>query len=282
MHITDEVYRDLLGMTMTEVYILQFLLNYSEPVLRYNVLEDINESLPQDLRLSPTKFYYSLSKLEKNNYIELREGKRKKSAMVIPRPKIRELFRNLLGGFALATIDMGREVTHLIHKFFQENNIQRGKRTLTVAEEHIDPHKLSAIGLQTKKLFILADDEQFEKFRNRNSDIDILQSRFYDGRIREADNYFDISICITDQITQQLFNELVRVTEGVVVVGFIDNVEPPTHVLAESLLRPFIQTTNTLESTIELFESTGIEPNVFRYRGFVLVWARIYQSKNNG
>ena len=86
----------LYDFSVMDLYIVTQLQNYSSPTLRSKILKDIQASLGTELDLTPTKFYYSLQKLEEKGLLESRKGERKNSQMVNLKENSGLLVKNIL------------------------------------------------------------------------------------------------------------------------------------------------------------------------------------------
>jgi DNA-binding PadR family transcriptional regulator len=243
----------LLDLSLTEILILQ-ILKYNSKVQRSLLLENINAFIgggrSEFTSIAASSFYHRLDRLEKKKLISLTgTGKNKKTSItqlgILVLQEIRKL--TLLG-----SIDYLKEVNKLTEEFLQILKPVKLEKILIISmEEAIDPRVFNQLlqfaeTLETDTVYILSDDENYERLRQRGLDSNIKQTEIDHGKIRDFDGKYNAILIVGyDGVTKyyntspvQIIEESIRIlkTDGYVLVNTIEDMPTPDHLVLKLLM----------------------------------------------
>ena len=276
---------ELLDLNMTDMFILQQILQYPLPVLRFKVLEDVNLLLPKERQYTPTKFYYALSKLDEMGYVNIIEGEKRGSAKVSATEKTTKAIKIHLLNLSEVNVNEEELMVSLIEEFSTKNSLTPSGRILVIlnsSEKLIDPLKIKAFTRFSDQVYLLAGDQEFVHYKERVPKSGIFQTKSYHEQIREANNYFE-SIIILEPIimlNENKISEYIRVLKpnGQIILSSVRPVPVTNHFLVDNLFKDMQDPKDSFADIIDLMKKLLnhkhlSEPKLFEYMGFQLVWA---------
>ncbi|MDH5402618.1 MAG: hypothetical protein OEY49_09015, partial [Candidatus Heimdallarchaeota archaeon] len=235
---------ELFDLTMIDLLILQQIKKYDEPTLKFTIMEDINEQIPETKRLNPTKFYYSVTKLKNLGLIDISEGKKKGTSQIIKTTQLEEVLNSLFSSLLLTKINFVEIFHNFLIKFKQLFNLKFPIDNLITSipnfEKIIDLRKITILSQITNNLFILTEDLKFEHFNKRKNLDNITQTKMINNKIREPNDFFDIVLYLSfdysinfepKEYVQNFVLELIRICKqgGLIILTGIMKIEELEH-----------------------------------------------------
>ncbi len=237
---------ELLNISVSELIILQFLQRTRESMVRYELLEEINEILGSEKNISSSSFYLKLDKLESKGLISYVKGKGKK-----PLVKANENSTDVLNQINNLTFYAKLDTFQLMEEFAKDIQSRVGINTkgslLVISfEEQLDRRKTNLLFSQVKEGYVLTDDESFHRFYGRSQVKNVKQTKIHEGKIREAEDFFDTCVLIGIGKNREFhgykvghwLNEAKRVLKpgGLIISMTISDIPQTGHIIADSLL----------------------------------------------
>ncbi|MCE7734848.1 MAG: hypothetical protein GPJ54_08235 [Candidatus Heimdallarchaeota archaeon] len=282
----DEIkLHDFLDLSVSELLILYYLQRTTEPILRFELLEEINALIGPEKQLHASSFYLKLDKLESKKLIKyIRSGKKK--LLVVANPISKSVLNqiNKFTYFAkLDTFQSLRSFAPNIQKRVKFNS--EGSLLIISFEDQLDRRKINLLVSQVKEGYILAEDAPFKRFTARSKDTTIYQTKIHNDNIREAENFFDT--CVIQGYGKNVkfsgydgyhwLTEAIRVLKvgGHCVVISISDIPETGHIIADSVLNE-LRNSNMLspmtydELSAELEKSDLIDIQVIEHRAVLI------------
>jgi hypothetical protein len=285
---------NVLDLSLTDIYIMQNLILLPGPIPRTLFLEYVNSCCTdQGVKEIPTSsFYHRLEKLHQRGFITIiGKGKAQK---IQENDLTREVLRsvNNLAMSGLYQTDLNNQSQETTPQLIAKLNLtkQFESALMVNAQDMMNVPTFSMIGDLTKKLYILANDDYFERFQ-KLSEIgfpsEISQTRYVEGKIREADDFFETTLIINYNKTENYLEyplsywlqEAYRVTKpgGLMVVHAISELPESNHVLLNCILKDvkqsFITKVINEDQLVSDLSQTGLN-NIqsTNHNGILLAW----------
>ncbi|MDH5644729.1 MAG: hypothetical protein OEZ01_01910 [Candidatus Heimdallarchaeota archaeon] len=281
---------EILDISVTEMLILQNLIRYpTSNVLRINLLENLNTMIGHKSnsgkKIPASSFYHKLDRLEKRGLISYDNVDGKVQSI-----QATDLGSQVMGEIkkiSLFTLtDIYDSVQEMIPEFLMNTGITPNFEDILIInlEEYIDTRIIELISTYSKNSYILADDEMYEMYVRKGINPKIMQTKFKNGLIREADGFFDGAIlvgydCLDKQYVgfmRDWLKDTTRVVKkgGIILVTSIEDFPKVDHFVIQSMIEDLevsdIVTHTGEESLLNELQIAGIkESKIFKIKGML-------------
>ena len=284
---------EMLDLTVTDLLVLYYLLRYVRPVVRFTLLQDINACLGPMGKISPSRLYSSLQRLEKKELVTFMEGQGKSTSKdIVATVKAQKAISEILQ-FSLISIinffDLTSKLVPEVRNKLAQVNFQ--SLLLVNLERDLDIRILEVIGQSAASVSLLATDEEYSNSLARGMNPKIEQCQRKGSIIHAKDNSFE-NIVVTGASfhaldsgpLQNLFSELKRVlvSEGFFICTSTKPLPDSQHFIIESM-KQFLSdspyTKMASESSLKMFLKTlGLyEIDLLDFKGLLVGWGRLHK-----
>ena len=276
---------DLLQLSLYEVFVIFLLSNFTTPMQRYALLQDVNDIIFKEKKLSTSSFYNSIEKLEKMGLIAYAKIENKifvmgtdfgvKALEIISRTT--SLFSI---NFNLLTEGTLKAISGKV-PFENANSI-----LIITLEEFFDTEVLNTRMKTYSTKNIITLPEQYEKMVRRGLSPDIHQTLITDKKIREPDGFFELIVIYDFQNLTNPFHGLsetgiiketfrVLKSKGLLLFQFHNIIQEQDDfaidLLAHSFKKSPFYNEISKEDVIKYFtEAIGQEPKLINFKEFYL------------
>lgn len=281
---------DILSLNIYQLVIIFFLSIQLSETVRYSLLQDVNKYLFSNAKLSASSFYNTLDRLEKLGLVEMTQSGNERVKSVKGTPKIRDVLQIVSMYATFLSFNPGIIFDEYLPIFESFVHLGTVKNILFIDfDEFFDIGFTSLLNKHTEEFFILADNDSFEKYKNR-SNKPIYQTQVINGKIREPDKIFD-AVYIVDFHTiedfygmneKELLQEAVRVTksQGVVIIHGSNELPVTDNIVIDSMVdnlktNPLMITMNEKSFLTTVTEISPVKPLFYTSKGFLIAKLQI-------
>ena len=247
VHETEIKLEDILSLDIPQLMILFFLSVQITETVRYTLLQDLNKFVFSEAKLSASSFYNTLEKLERLGLLEVKKNKSGRVKSIRGKPNIKNVLNIISQYTTILSFDVDLLFTEYIPVLEKFVNISHVNNLLFIdIEEFFDFGITTLLKKFTQELFLLADDESFERYRNRGLK-QVHQSQAINAKIREPDKIFDAVIIMDYQQKNNFYGmnektvlaEAIRVTksQGIIVVVGMEELPVTNNFFLVSVVR---------------------------------------------
>jgi DNA-binding MarR family transcriptional regulator len=243
---------ELLDLTVSQIVILKILSNYIEGSVRFTLLQDLNSYLAPQHPISPSSFYNSLEKLEKQGFVSFKRDERGKVESVNKTP-LADVALQTLNQYTIGlSIDFKSIYQVILPQILKDISAEPKNTFLLINFTHnLDIVLYKMISKFVKDFYILADTSSLKNYQKRGM-IHLLQTSIKNNQIREPNESFE-TVVITrynkkhnihplDPIA--ILKEASRLIKpgGVLAVQTISELPKCGHIFSDALASVFIRT----------------------------------------
>ena len=306
---------DFADLSITDIITLQFLVRYSNPVVRHTLFNEVkqfikfkeriievreNSILPQasdkfynfvnlSKKLSTGSFYYSLEKLEKRGLLTS-NGKTGKVSInptqftnYIPKLLLKFLINNNI-------MDSNEYRDNFFKKILTKIEINHFNRILSIwLSEYVPLSIANQLSDFTEEMYILSKNEINKSKINKNTD-KYRYTEIIGGLFREREDFFDASFIPVYKKNPKFFNltrnkilnEVIRVTkpDGHIILITIADIKITDNIFLNELIELYKAAYNnrtfTVEELREDMSDVGlIDVDIFEHQGLLIGLAKI-------
>lgn len=294
----------LASLSISELMILLRLLKRKEPVVRYNLYQEVKQLIHPTLKekpsaedifsdslrapsLSTSSFYHNLNTLEEKGLISSNKAKGKKSKIesIQATKEARMALKIIMNYFINGMIDDKTYFEKVMEEIMKKIGRVNFPTFMTIQfDEEINLNLLNIFADLTDQLFMLCDEHIFENLQKIGYE-KIKHSEIFNKKVREPDDIYDIAI-VPDYQRNLNFNDMSRidvleelkriVMEGGIVAVLARSILPkPDNFYATSLLEefegPIKEKTFTKEELEQDLEQVGFKKNeVIEFHGTLI------------
>ncbi|MHA2168811.1 MAG: hypothetical protein ACXAB7_02760 [Candidatus Kariarchaeaceae archaeon] len=279
---------DIIDLSVIELYILNLLVRLGSNAVRFSVFNEVNAQLSSS-KISRSSFYNSLQKLEKKGFVIVLDNPKGKGSTVQATQLAREAIKQSNIFSIWGSIDLQQITVQISEQLTEQfRDIPITKQILVSCDELASIETLNILEQSAKQTYILSDDKLYETYQNRG--LELPQTRFEEGIIREPDNFFDRgiiskyhgSIELFDITASELLKEVVRVVKpgGYIVLTSFDEFPKTDNLILDSVMSDLLTqayfTPSTRESLKKDMENAGInDVKSHGYRGYIVTIGEI-------
>ena len=306
---------DFSDLSIADIITLQFLVRYSNPVVRHTLYNEVkqfiefkekiivtkeNNKLSQasdkfhnfvnlSKKLSTGSFYYSLDKLEKRGLLTS-NGKTGKVSInptqytnYVPKLLLKFLINNNI-------MDSTESRDNFFKKIFTKIENSHFDRTLSIwLSEYVPLSIVNQLSDFTKEMYVLSKNEINKSKYNKKADKH-RYTEIIGGLFREREDFFDASFIpvykknpkFFDMTRTKILNEVIRVTKpyGYVILVTIADIKITENIFINELIRLYKAAYNnrtfTEEELLEDMSDVGlIDIDIFELQGLLIGIAKI-------
>ncbi len=210
---------ELVDLSVSELILLQHLLNYSEEIIRFALLQEINTYMMENKKISASSFYHSLKKLERKGLVTTTTNKKDNIVKVKATPLARKALNEISTILISGVIDVFKFSKELLQMSMEKFNLKQIEKLLIIPMNNLGDIRIIRMIIEnTKETYVLSTDETFHRLQQRGLE-DVIQSKISGDIIREPNDFFDAAILFNFNTPQenlgigpeQMLNELYRV-----------------------------------------------------------------------
>lgn len=258
----------LASLSISELMILLRLLKRKEPVVRYNLYQEVKQLIHPTLKekpsaedifsdslrapsLSTSSFYHNLNTLEEKGLISSNKAKGKKSKIesIQATKEARMALKIIMNYFINGMIDDSTYFEKVMEEILKKiGRVNFPTFMMVQFNEEINLNSLNIFGDLTDQLFVLCDEHIFENLQKIGYE-KIKHSEIFNKKVREPDDIYDIAIVpdykknihFNDMSRIEVLEELKRIVmeDGIVAILARSALPRPDNFYATSLLEEF-------------------------------------------
>lgn len=281
---------EMLDLTVTDLLVLYYLLRYVRPVVRFTLLQDINSCLGPMGKISPSRLYSSLQRLEKKELVTFIEGHGKSTSKdILATVKAQKAISEVLQ-FSLISIinffDLTSKLVPEVRKRLEQINFD--SLLLVNLERDIDIRILEVIEQNAGSVYLLATDEEYNNSIARGMNSKIAHCLRQGSKILVKNNTFENIVvmgtsfhAIDSGPLQNFFSELKRVLKphGTFIFTSTKPLPDDQHFIIESM-RQFLSNSpytkmiseNNLKEFLKSLNLQDID--ILDFKGLLVGWGR--------
>ncbi|MHA2367038.1 MAG: hypothetical protein ACXAC7_24005 [Candidatus Hodarchaeales archaeon] len=281
---------DILNFSMISILILQLLLRYGIPMKRKALLEDMNSYLGAGSPVVTQTFYNQIEKLAIKGFIDYTKTRSGKIDKVLANDKTKQTMDKIAELSFFGPINMYKNIEDVLPAITSDIGLKSIPSMLIInLEEALDIRILNLLADNVDELYIVSDDDTYERYLARNLTPSINQTKQINGIIREPDNFFTVCNVMgyecgrSDDVShQQWIKEAIRVTQtgGLLLVGSVENIPKSDHFLLDHVIKR-IENTNyiiqhskaELKEELSIFELENIQ--ILSKKGMLVATAQV-------
>lgn len=239
----------ILDLSVVDIIILQHLVKMSEPIIRIDLLEQINNMLNDRSKIAASSFYRKLDKLEEKlmiTYVESAESERKRNNAIIATENAIRALRTINQISFFGSINYANIVKRIVADFIKTATITHADNLLLINTEFmIDSEVLQTIGEYVDQTYLIADDDFINRYNAFEDASPIIRTNIFNGAIREPDDFFDVVVIVgyeqaktsKDAPVTAWLDEAIRVTKrgGILLLTTIAEIPETDHFIVELL-----------------------------------------------
>jgi len=291
---------DFQDLSISEVITLQFLVRYSNPVVRHTLFNEVKQfiefqekspypepeffkNLKDKKKLTTGKFYHSLEKLKDKGLLEFDGNVGKVSVKPTP---YTQYVSKLLMKFIINNdiMDSQEYREEFSAKFLEKFGKLKFSRVLSIWLSEYIPYSIAEqIAQYSEESYILAKNEIIEA--NGKDSNDFRYTEIINGKIREHDDFYDGAIIpvykrnpkFHNMSNKEILKEISRVTKskGLIALIAVENIKETGNIFIDEILKVYkTALKNRMASREELeqeFKSAGIPIiEIFEQQGLLI------------
>lgn len=177
-------FEDILDLSVIDLYILYFLIRIAGKTLRFDVFNEINETLPSN-KISRSSFYNSLKKLENKHLVIIEDNPHARGKLVSSTELAKQAIQQSNMFSIWGTVDEVSSVSKIM-----SNLTSSADRGLLIYLDDILNHTLILENLTpAKKAYMLVEEDEIDSIVPFREQYDY--SLLKDSQVKEMNEFFD-------------------------------------------------------------------------------------------